>query len=142
MSKSIPISPKHGVNPCIPICFFCGQEKNEIALLGKIKGDKEAPKNVVLDYEPCENCKKSMSAGITLIGVETHPLQPNQPEIQKGLYPTGSWCVVSDDFIKRNIQPEEMCNTVLQKRRCFMENEMIEIIISQSEALQNNNTKE
>ena len=36
MSKSIRLSPAHGVNPTIPICFWCGNEKNEIALMGKL----------------------------------------------------------------------------------------------------------
>ena len=36
MSDSIKISPKHGVNPTIPRCFFCGKEKNMVALLGRI----------------------------------------------------------------------------------------------------------
>ena len=58
MSKDIKISPKYGVNPTIPVCFFCGEPKNEIALMGKMKGDIEAPKNMVLDYEPCEHCKE------------------------------------------------------------------------------------
>ena len=30
MAKSIPLSPKHGLNPTIPVCAWCGKEKNEI----------------------------------------------------------------------------------------------------------------
>lgn len=43
--SSIKISPKHGVNPTIPVCFFCGKPKNEIALMGRMGGkeDIEAP---------------------------------------------------------------------------------------------------
>lgn len=44
--SGVKISPKYGVNPTIPCCFFCGKPKNEIALLGKIGGrgeDLEAP---------------------------------------------------------------------------------------------------
>lgn len=72
MSNSIKISPKHGVNPTIPICFFCGEEKQEIALLGKIGGkseDLEAPRHMVLDYEPCDKCKEQMKLGVVLIPV-------------------------------------------------------------------------
>ena len=36
--------------------FWCGKERGELALLGKLPGDAEAPKNVVLDYEPCDCC--------------------------------------------------------------------------------------
>lgn len=39
MSGSIKMSKKHGLNPCIPICVFCGKEKNELALLGRLKDD-------------------------------------------------------------------------------------------------------
>ena len=55
MSKGdIRLSKKYGVNPSIPICFWCGQEKNEIALLGHIgdgrRGeDLEAPRNILLE---------------------------------------------------------------------------------------------
>ena len=60
MSDSIKLSPKYGVNPTIPCCFFCGKEKNEIALLGKVgkrDEDIEAPMHMVIDYEPCDECR-------------------------------------------------------------------------------------
>ena len=46
MSDSIKVSPKHGLNPTIPQCFWCGKDKSEIALLGKMdKEDSPAPLN-------------------------------------------------------------------------------------------------
>lgn len=53
MSKSIRLSEKHGVNPSITICPICGKETG-IALLGKLKGDKEAPMRMLSD--PCDDC--------------------------------------------------------------------------------------
>lgn len=53
MSKGIRISEKHGVNPSITICPICGKEIG-IALLGKLKGDKEAPMRMLSD--PCDDC--------------------------------------------------------------------------------------
>jgi hypothetical protein len=53
MSKGIRISEKHGVNPSITICPICGKETG-IALLGKLKGDKEAPMRMLSD--PCDDC--------------------------------------------------------------------------------------
>ena len=50
MSNNIKLSEKYGMNPTIPVCFFCQEEKNEIALLGKLKGDAEAPKIAIIDY--------------------------------------------------------------------------------------------
>jgi len=32
---SIPVSKKHGINPAITVCEWCGKELNEIALVGR-----------------------------------------------------------------------------------------------------------
>lgn len=109
MSKSIKLSPEHGVNPTIPVCFFCGEEKNEIALLGKIGGrneDLEAPRHMVLDYEPCDKCKEQWSQGVALIEVSTTPLPDGRPPIQKDLYPTGRMCVIKAEAWSRMTDTE------------------------------------
>lgn len=108
--NGIEISPKHGLNPTIPVCFWCGKEKNEIALLGRIRektkdrfgsntvvrgSDIEAPRRMVLDYEPCDECKKMWESGVAVLEVQQTPTMPNQPEIQKGIYPTGRFAVVT-----------------------------------------------
>lgn len=55
MSKgNITISPKHGVNPSMVCCPVCG-EPVSIALMGKIKDDKEAPRKII-GTELCEKC--------------------------------------------------------------------------------------
>ena len=101
MSKGIEISPKHGLNPTIPVCFWCGKDKNEIALLGRIRektkrgSDIEAPRRMVIDYEPCDECKDMWESGVAVIEVQETPTTPNQPEIQKGVYPTGLFVVVT-----------------------------------------------
>ena len=103
MSNGIKLSPKHGLNPCIPICFFCQQDKNEIALLGHI-GDKrkhediEAPRRALLDYEPCEECQKKFAEGVVLIEVTTSPEAVNMP-IAKDAYPTGRYVVVKPEAL-------------------------------------------
>lgn len=110
MSKGIEISPKHGLNPTIPVCFWCGKEKNEIALLGRIRekttnrfganvtkrdSDIEAPRKMVLDYEPCDECQKMWDSGVAVLEVQQTPIMSNQPEIQKGIYPTGRFAVLT-----------------------------------------------
>ena len=122
--KSIRISPKYGVNPCIPVCFFCGEEKNEVALLGRIgKGteDIEAPRHALLDYEPCEECLKKMTTGIALIEVSNTPNSDNQPPIIENAYPTGNWWVVDEDFVRNNIQPVELAEQVIVHRKCLVD---------------------
>ena len=103
MSKDIKLSPKHGLNPTIPVCFFCGKEKNEIALLGQIgdrrKGeDFEAPKKMILDYVPCEECQKKFAEGVLLIEVTTQPEYIGMP-IADNAYPTGRYVVVRPEAL-------------------------------------------
>lgn len=130
MSK-IRLSKKYGVNPTIPICFWCGNEKNEIALMGKIgKGqeDIEAPKHMVLDYQPCEKCKKLMSKGVTLIEVSQSPNSPNQPTIHEGLYPTGSWSV-----IRRRAAIELLGEEIAKQHGAFIDYETYSMLFSKGE---------
>ena len=52
--SNINISPEHGFNPSMPICFWCRQGKKDIVLLGRLPKDAKAPRHCVLDYEPCD----------------------------------------------------------------------------------------
>lgn len=62
---SIKLSLNHGLNPSIIICTICGKDTS-IALFGRLKGDKEAPKEVKGDL--CDECKKKY---IQIIEVES-----------------------------------------------------------------------
>lgn len=53
MSKNIILSEKYGVNSSITVCPICGK-KIGITLLGKLKGDKEAPRKIIGDL--CDDC--------------------------------------------------------------------------------------
>ena len=101
MSKGSKISPKHGLNPTIPVCFWCGKQKNEIALMGRMKGDIEAPKNMVLDYVPCEECQNHMAMGVAILEASDHPNTEGQPPMQKGVYPTSRFVVVTTECADR-----------------------------------------
>lgn len=99
--SGIKISPKYGVNPTIPVCFWCGKQKNEIALMGHMKGDIEAPKNMVLDYVPCEECQNHMAMGVAVLEASDHPNTEGQPPMQKGVYPTSRFVVVTTECADR-----------------------------------------
>ena len=59
MNESILLHHEHGLNPTIPVCFYCGSERNEVALLGAgFRG--EAPKNMVVDLCRAIAAKKNM----------------------------------------------------------------------------------
>ena len=53
--KGIELSEKHGVNPSMLCCPVCGKEYG-VALLGKLKGDEEAPMRII-GNELCNDCK-------------------------------------------------------------------------------------
>lgn len=95
IKDSIPISPKHGVNPSMDLCAFCHKPKG-IALMGKLPGDREAPREIITDYEPCDECKEHFAEGVLIVEASETPIGPGQPPIQEGVYPTGRWMVVDE----------------------------------------------
>lgn len=126
--NDIRLSPKYGVNPTIPICFWCGKEKNEIALMGRIgdgrKGeDIEAPKNAVLNYDPCEECLKKWSLGVALLEVLDGPTIKNQPSFfqENNVYPTGRYCVIKQEAFKRIFERD-----IPKKKICLVDREIFE----------------
>lgn len=126
MSNSSKISPKHGVNPTIPICFFCGEEKQEIALLGKIGGkseDLEAPRHMVLDYEPCDKCKEQMKLGVVLIPVSDTQPGDNRPPMKsmegKDVYPLGGYLVIRPEAFSKMTGCEWTAG-----QKCFIDEEL------------------
>lgn len=98
----IRISEKHGVNPSLTVCFWCG-EHTGIALLGKLPGDKEAPKEIIADYEPCDKCKEQWNKGIPIIEVSASPKNEAQMPISNNngiaYYPTGCVAVIKEQAI-------------------------------------------
>lgn len=112
MSRIV-LSPQHGVNPMLPVCFFCQQETGEVALLGRLPGDAEAPHRAVLNMEPCGKCKEWMSKGVILISVEKDASGENP-------YRTGGWCVVKDQALRDIVQPPELLVAILKKRVAFI----------------------
>jgi hypothetical protein len=114
------ISKKYGVNPAIPHCFFCGEPKNELLLLGYLKDDMEAPKNLVIDYVPCDACKAKMDKGITIICVSPTPLHKDQQPLIPGYYPRPKYVVVSEDNFKKAVNDPKILESGLKARRMLM----------------------
>jgi len=130
----IRLSKEYGLNPAIPRCYLCGKEKNEIILPGVMRGkdgkDIEAPKGMVWDREPCDECKDWMKQGVILISVkdgEERPMGPlragEQRVIEDNPYRTGGWCVLRDEAVKR-IFTGEAVDDLIKKRVGFVEDEV------------------
>ena len=84
---------KYGLNPTITQCFFCGKDKNEIVLLGTAYKN-QAPMHMIIDKEPCEECKKYMKMGIMLVSVKDNTNQENP-------YRTGKIAVITEQAAKK-----------------------------------------
>lgn len=123
---NIQLSPNHGVNPTMGICMYCKREDGSVSLLGRLPGDAEAERYSIVSDEPCDACKELMKQGVMLVEVlemkeiYQRPARGKPKERMKFPVTSGTLCVVSDDFINRVIQPEELRNQILEKRMSFV----------------------
>ena len=117
---NIELSEKHGVNPTLVLCFWCGEERGDIACLGKLPGDKEAPRRCVVDYTPCDSCQEKMNRGITII------------ENDKDNKPTGRWCVVKEEWVD-NVNDEELRESIRKYKYVNASVDVYEMIIGTDE---------
>lgn len=127
MKDSIRLHPEHGLNPAMVRCFWCGGDKNEIALLGLNKG-KEAPRHVVTDYDPCDKCIENRALGITIIGVVDRQPEDQRPAIDDTHYPTGSWCVIKYEAAAKMLAgaPNELRESILSGGVMLMDQDELE----------------
>ena len=104
MGSGITLHREHGLNPTMPVCAYCGESKQTIALLGaSYKG--KAPMKMILDLEPCDTCKSNMSKGITFVEVNSE-----EERIPQG------YIVVSEEYFKHVFKDEDFFEKVLEKR--------------------------
>lgn len=110
---TIKVSKKHGVNPMLVVCWYCGRDTGEIAMFGWLKNDEQAPHRGVLNREPCKECKECMAAGVIFISVR-------DGESGENPYRTGGFAVITDDGVGRVIEDEALREHVLKSRMCFV----------------------
>lgn len=118
---AIRFSKKHGVNPSLEVCFWCGEPMG-VALLGKLKGDAEAPREICTGYEMCDKCKEHNKTMIHMIEASTQPLHEGQPSINPSLnaYPTGRNFWIKDEALKQILKPESF-EATLKCRSALLE---------------------
>lgn len=109
---AILLSPKHGLNPSMAVCFYCGEPTGEIVLPGRLKNDAEAPRCACWHKDPCEACKGWMQKGIILIAVGDGEEPGPNP------YRTGGFAVVKDEAFIRWVGPD---HPAIKARYCFIE---------------------
>lgn len=89
---SITLSPKYGVNPSIAHCICCGKSIG-VALLGELKGDVEAPRDI---YDGlCDECESVVKREGALI------IETRDGESGNNPYRTGRYVGISKDCKER-----------------------------------------
>jgi hypothetical protein len=135
MKDSIRLHRKHGLAPTVPLCWLCVKEKNEIALMGFEWGRQflakgipeeqhpEPPMRMVIDKEPCNNCKAHMAENIILIGARD----------PQGKDRSGHFMVVRPALIERMVNDPGMVADILRARVAFIAPEVAEMLIKQAQ---------
>jgi hypothetical protein len=117
VAMRIRVSEKHGVNPALEQCYICGDDKG-VVLFGRLPGDVEAPRQVVMDKDPCDKCRGLMKQGVILISVREEPAVKGGK--QEEPYRTGKLVVVRDAFIERVINDPQVRDQILKARVTFV----------------------
>ena len=132
--SGITLSPKHGLNPAVPKCYYCLQDKNEVVIPGRIdrrvpnrhgidkrEVDIEAPRGAVWDMRPCDKCAALMQQGVILISIrDTEEPPPPDEKIIWNPYRTGGRAVVKDEAIPRIFHPPTLAEHILKHRYAFI----------------------
>jgi hypothetical protein len=114
MPRDLRLSPKHGVNPSLDQCFFCGEAKG-IVLCGLLPEDKEAPRMMCLNQEPCDACAEEMRTGVMLIEVD----EAKSPDLQNPSR-TGLRAVVKEELMRVVVDDPTLLDAILSKRMAFL----------------------
>lgn len=124
MTGNIRLSDKHGVNPSLGVCFWCGKDDGTVVLAGRLRDDREAPRRAVYSYDPCPTCAAQWEQGILLVECSEYPQVDSQPTINgrqhPPLYPTGSILVITEDAVSK-VFDGEMAAQLIGRRRGYID---------------------
>lgn len=127
---SIRLDEKHGVNPSLEVCFYCGEDIG-VVLFGKLhttlrssfekqgmSRDGEAPRRVAMSQTPCDKCVELMKQGVLFVSVDV-----SKTEDQRNPYRSGCVAVIKDEAISRMFD-EDTAKDLLEKRAAFIPDEV------------------
>lgn len=120
----ITLSPKHGLNPSLLKCFACGKATS-IALLGKLKNDEEAPREMTNQNIFCNNCQNVINQdGLLVISVR-------DGETSNNPYRTGKMVGITKEAKERIFKD-------IKTNVCYMEDSVFDKIFNMTENEENN----
>lgn len=116
--SSIRLSPKHGLNPSIMQCFYCGADTG-VAVPGLLKGDREAPRKAVWDMTPCNECAAAMKIGVIFCEVDA-----NRSKGGDAPYRTGRLIAIREYAVREMLtNTPKSLEQVLKQRFCWISQE-------------------
>lgn len=99
---NIRLSEKHGVNPMLLKCAICGADAG-IALLGRLRGDEQAPREGSDGRTLCDSCEGVLKRGGGLL-IEVR----ERVSAQEEPYRTGQiWGLKKEAFDRMGLEPDE-----------------------------------
>ena len=130
MANGIRVSEQYGVNATLCVCFWCGGDTGDLALLGRLKGDAEAPRKSVISYEPCDDCKEKMGRGIALMEVIPTAESDNPPISKDADHSfTGRFFIVSENLVTQLINDNMLVKQVIESRKAFIPPEVFKLLL-------------
>jgi len=114
------------------VCFWCGNEKNEILVGRRPVNTDKIKRNAVANYDPCDTCSNTMKEGIAFIEMSDKPYEDKQPLMFNRGYPSGRWAVIADEGVKQIISDEDILRDVLEKRKTFVHPEAFKMLFHNS----------
>lgn len=135
--RGIRLSEKYGLNPTRVVCFWCNEDDGTVIMLGRLKGDAEAPRRICVGYEPCKSCGEKWADGVVLAEAATSPLSEGQRPMdsnQGPRYPTGRWIVADRDWILEKLKKVDRTLDVDYEKefRVLLDEEAFEWILNAS----------
>lgn len=112
----ITLSPKHGLNPSLLKCFACGEDAG-IAILGKLKDDEEAPREMTNPNTFCTKCQSVIDQdGLLIVSIKDGEKGDNP-------YRTGKMVGITKDAKERIFKN-------IKSNFCYMEDTMFNQIFN------------
>ena len=134
---------KHGLNPTMTNCYFCG-EPSEILLVGNavnqfkkagvhVSEDGRMPHEIgAINTTPCQKCEEYMKKGIMLISIrDGEGKEVEQATKEKRIptpYRTGKICVMTEKGFLKIPMPKTLQKQVLRARFLFVPDTIWEML--------------
>jgi len=112
------------IGTALTTCFFCGQWKDVLLntrLTESAARNVEKLHGVVMNMEPCGNCKESMEKGVMLIVIDEKKSGEGwEKQEHPSPYRTGHITVVKDDYLKRTMKSGKLLDSIIKCRWTFI----------------------